>query len=113
MTVPAVLLRVGVSLCVCVCVCVCGGTGSLPDAVVDISCDEDLPTALTTNVGLDLRELAGGAGSLDSLRLDGGLVLEETGGVPPATEDELGVVFGGRNDGFLDVGVDGRFCDVC
>lgn len=79
-----------------------------PDAKLRVTVDEDLLTTLTRDEGRNLAELAGSALLLDLEGVSGDLVLEETGGVLPAAQQQRCVVLIRLNNLLLDVLVDGR-----
>ena len=76
--------------------------------VVWIAVEEYLTATLARDKRGDFFEFPGETFALNADGFFGDTVTEQTAGVAPAAEDELGIGLVGRDDGGFDVGVDGR-----
>jgi hypothetical protein len=82
--------------------------GSRTYTVVDVAVQEHLTASLAANKGRNLGKLARLALPLDLQRLLRHLVLEQSGGVLPPSQNKVGVVLVRRHNGLLDLLMDGR-----
>lgn len=84
------------------------GKGLRTYTIVNVAVQEHLAASLAANEGRNLGKLACLALPLDLQRLVRHLVLKQTGGVLPPSQNQVGVVLVRRHNGLLDFLMDGR-----